>query len=93
MKYGIARTNRFKREYKLMQKRGADMQLLHDVINLLRKGIPLPAKYCDHALTGNFSGTRECHIKPDWLLVYQIEEDILVLTLMRTGTHSDLFKK
>ena len=93
MKYGIARTSRFKREYKLMQKRGADMQLLHDTIDLLRQGIPLPAKYRDHALTGNFSGTRECHIKPDWLLVYQIEEDILVLTLMRTGTHSDLFKK
>ena len=91
MKYGIARTNRFKREYKLMQKRGADMQLLHDAVDLLRQGISLPAKYRDHALTGNFSGTRECHIKPDWLLVYQIEEDILVLTLMRTGTHSDLF--
>jgi len=91
MNYRVKFTNRFKREHKLMQKRGANMQLLNDVVDLLRQGKPLPEKYRDHALIGNYTGARECHIKPDWLLIYQIEDDLLVLTLMRTGTHSDLF--
>ena len=91
MNYRVKFTNLFKREHRLMRKRGANMQLLDDVVDLLRQGQPLPAKYRDHALTGNYRGARECHIKPDWLLIYQIEENILVLTLMRMGTHSDLF--
>jgi len=90
VKYGVIRTSRFKKEYRLMQRRGADMELLHRVIDLLAQGKPLPEKHRDHAMTGNFAGTRECHVKPDWLLIYQIENSILVLTLMRTGTHSDL---
>ena len=90
MKYGVIRTSRFKKEYRLMQRRGEDMELLHRIIDLLAQGKPLPEKHRDHAMTGNFAGTRECHVKPDWLLVYQIEKSILVLTLMRTGTHSDL---
>ena len=91
MKYNVRRTNRYKRDYRRMEKRGADMQLLHDVIDLLRQGKPLPIQYRDHALKGEFIGARECHIKPNWLLMYQIEENVLVLTLMQTGTHSDLF--
>ena len=91
MKYGIVRTSRFKREYRRMQKRGANMELLHRVIELLAQGKPLPDKHRDHALEGSFSDARECHIRPDWLLIYRIEESVLVLTLMQTGTHSDLF--
>ena len=76
-----------------MRKRGLDISLLDDVIDKLRQGIPLEEKYKDHGLSGNFDGFRECHIKPDWLLVYLIENDILTLTLVNTGTHSDIFKK
>jgi len=90
MKYGVIRTTRFKREYKIMQKRGENMALLNHVIELLSQGNPLPEKYRDHWLTGDYKGFRECHVKPDWLLVYRIEKNILVLTLTRTGTHSDL---
>lgn len=85
-------TNKFKRDYKLMQKRGHDVRLLDNVIRMLAKEEKLPEKYKDHALTGNFIGFRECHIKPDWLLIYLVEDDIVTLTLSRTGTHSDLFK-
>ena len=74
-----------------MRKRGLDMSLLDDVVDLLRCGNTLPAKYKDHALTGNYKGFRECHIKPDWLLVYAINEEILILVLSDTGTHADLF--
>ena len=76
-----------------MKKRGMDISALDDVIDTLRQGIPLDKKYRDHALSGNYEGFRECHIKPDWLLVYLIEYDILTLTLVDTGSHSDLFKK
>lgn len=72
-------------------KRGFKIELLDDVIRKLAAGIPLPEKNKDHALTGNFIGFRECHIAPDWLLVYSIEEQELMLYLLRTGTHSDLF--
>ena len=75
-----------------MQKRGLDIALLDEVIDLLRQGKQLDAKYKDHGLSGNFSGFLECHIKPDWLLVYLIENDVLVLTLVDTGSHSDIFK-
>ena len=74
-------------------KRGFKMDLLEDVITLLAMGEVLPDKNKDHALTGNWVGHRECHILPDWLLVYRLEEDVLVLTLTRTGTHSDLLGK
>lgn len=81
----------FKRDYKTIIKRGYNPQLLGDVLNLLCACQPLPARYRDHALSGNFSGYRECHISPDWLLIYKVEKEILTLTLTRTGTHSDLF--
>ena len=63
------------------------------VISMLANEIPLPEMYCDHWLKGNYKGYKECHIQPDWLLIYKIEEDILTLTLAYTGTHSDLFNK
>lgn len=91
MKYEIKFTTRFKKDYKIAKKRNLDINLLHELISLLASGNPLPERYKDHALTGNYQGARECHIKPDWLLIYNIYEDILVLELMRTGTHSDLF--
>lgn len=91
MKYEIKFTTRFKKDYKIVQKRNLDINLLHELISLLASGNPLPERYKDHALIGNYQGARECHIKPDWLLIYNIYEDILVLELMRTGTHSDLF--
>ena len=76
-----------------MKKRGLDVSLLDEVVDLLRQGRQLDEKYRDHALTGDFVVFRECHVKPDWLLVYLIENDILTLTLVDTGTHSDIFKK
>lgn len=82
---------RFKKDYKAILKRGCNPKLLQEVLELLCNGQPLPAKNRDHALTGNYGGHRECHIAPDWLLIYKIEQEILTLTLTRTGTHSDLF--
>ena len=76
-----------------MKKRGLDTDLLDEVVDKLRQDIPLEDKYRDHGLSGNFEGFRECHIKPDWLLLYLIEDDILTLTLVNTGTHSDILKK
>lgn len=76
-----------------MIKRGLDISLLDKVIERLAQGEALEEKYKDHALTGNFVGFRECHIKPDWLLIYLIEENILTLTLVNTGSHSDLLNK
>lgn len=90
--YRIKFSSAFKKSYKLMKKRGLDLSLLDDVIDKLRQGIILEEKYKDHELIGNYKGFRECHIKPDWLLVYLIEDDILTLTLVNTGTHSDIFK-
>ena len=81
----------FKRDYKRIKKRGYNVRLLEQVITLLAEGQELPASYRDHALTGDYSGCRECHIAPDWLLVYEVVEDELLLYLTRTGTHSDLF--
>ncbi len=91
MKYEIKRTSQFKKDYKAMRKRGMKLSDLHDIIEQLANGMKLPPKNHDHALTGNYSGFRECHISPDWLLVYLVTEDVLVLTLVRTGSHSDLF--
>ncbi len=91
MKYEILLTSRFKKDLKAIMKRGYNIQLLQDIVSLLMAGIPLPEKNKDHMLTGNRSGHRECHITPDWLLIYRIDNDVLVLTLTRTGKHSDLF--
>jgi len=83
-------TSAFKKSYKRMKKRGKNLTLLDDVIDDLRQGKTLPAKFRDHELKGNFNGFRECHVQPDWLLIYLIEDDILTLTLVDTGSHSDL---
>lgn len=93
MMYEVKFTSAFKKSYKLMKKRGLDMSALDDVVDTLRQGKPLDEKHRDHVLTGNFAGFRECHIKPDWLLIYLIENNILTLTLVDTGSHSDIFKK
>lgn len=82
--------NKFKKDLKLMKKRGFDENKLWDIVGLLAEETPLPPKNRDHALTGNYIGCRECHIEPDWLLVYEIQNEKLVLILLRTGTHSDL---
>ncbi len=92
-KYTVKTTTLFKKDFKLAIKRGLNVELLENIIALLAMGEPLPAKNKDHALTGNWVGHRECHILPDWLLIYRVEDDVLVLTLARTGTHSDLFNK
>lgn len=84
-------TKKFNKDYKLAVKRGWDIQKLKNVITLIQDGVTLPEKYLDHALSGNYKNYRECHIEPDWLLVYKIENDTLTLVLFRTGSHSDLF--
>lgn len=81
----------FKKDYKRVVRRGYNIQFMETVIELLAKREPLLPKYKDHALTGDYKGCRECHITPDWLLVYQIQDEELILILTRTGTHSDLF--
>lgn len=87
----IRYSSRFKKDYKLIQKRGYNINKLKVVITLICTQEPLPERYKDHLLSGDYEGFRECHIEPDWLLIYKIEKDILTLTLTRTGTHSDLF--
>ncbi len=91
--YDIVWTTQFKKDYKLAVKRHLDIDLLDDNVRALSRGESLPEKNKDHALFGNWEGYRECHILPDWLLIYRIEDDLLILTLARTGTHSDLFGK
>lgn len=81
----------FKKDYKRVIKRGYNVKLMEDVINKLAKLEQLPEKNRDHALSGDYIGLRECHITPDWLLIYEINNDDLILYLTRTGTHSDLF--
>ena len=93
VKYTVKPTTQFKKDYKLAMRRGLDISLLEGVIADLAIGISLPEKNRDHALSGNWVGHRECHVLPDWLLIYRIEDDVLVLTLSRTGSHSDLFGK
>lgn len=92
-KYIVKTTTQFKKDFKLAKKRGLKMELLREVITVLAMGETLPEKNKDHALTGNWIGHRECHILPNWLLVYRLEDEVLVLTLTRTGTHGDLFGK
>ena len=81
----------FKKDYKRVVRREYNIQLMERVIELLANRAPLPPKYKDHALAGDYAGCRECHITPDWLLVYRINDEELILILTRTGTHSDLF--
>ena len=89
--YKIVYTNRMKKDAKRMQKRGKDMNKLVNVLSLLAYGNPLPVQYKDHSLTGNLHDFRECHIEPDWLLIYQIYEDTLVLSATATGSHAEQF--
>ena len=91
MKLDIIASNRFKKDLKLIRKHGMNLKNLEFVIDTLANKKKLDIKYRDHALAGKYKNFRECHIEPDWLLVYKITESVLVLTLYRTGSHSDLF--
>ncbi len=91
MKYDVKFTKQFKKDLKLAKKQQRDLDKLFNVIEKLASGEALNEKYRDHSLTGKYKGVRECHVEPDWLLVYEIKEDVLVLMLYRTGTHSELF--
>ena len=86
----IHRTSQFKKDVKRMGKRGKKFEEFKEVIRRLAAGVTLDAKYREHVLVGQYKGTRECHIEPDWLLIYELTESELIL--IRTGTHSDLFK-
>ena len=92
MELKVKYSSRFNRGLRLAVKRGLDISLLEEVVDKLKARIPLEIKYRDHPLSGKQKGYRECHIQPDWLLIYLIEDDILTLTLIDTGTHADLFK-
>ena len=92
MKYRIEYSTTFKRSYKRAQKRGLPMNELNDAVRTLAEGRKLAAKYRDHALTGQYKSCRECHIQPDWLLIYRIQERLEILDLIDTGTHADIFK-
>lgn len=93
-KYELRFTNRFKKHLKRVEKRNPkNIKKIHETVNLLQKGEPLPERLCDHELTGNFAGHRECHVLPDLLLIYKIYKNLLILELADTGTHSDLFGK
>lgn len=87
----IRYSNQFKKDYKLIKKRGYNIEKLKEVINLLVQDKRLPVEYREHYLTGNYKGFKECHIGPDWLLIYKTENELLTLTVLRTGSHSDLF--
>ena len=84
-------SNRFRRDVKIAAKRGLDVEILKKVVGLLENEIPLPERFRDHALTGDWAGFRECHLRPDWLLIYRVEQERAILHLARTGTHSDPF--
>ena len=92
MNYEVRFTNQFKKDIKLAQKQGKDIEKLFSVVDILASGEPLPAKFRDHDLTGDYKGCRECHIEPDWLLVYEKDNGLLILMLNRVGNHSELFK-
>ena len=89
--YRVVSTPRFDKELERAKRRGLKIKDFDAVVVMLKKDIPLPPKYRDHPLSGKFAGYRECHINPDWLLVYRKYKDELILLLSRTGTHSDLF--
>ena len=92
MKYKIKFTKRFKKDLKQAKKQGKDIEKLFDIIEKIARDETLDERYRDHSLAGNYKGTRECHIGPDFLLIYEKIEEDLVLSLVRTGSHSDLFK-
>lgn len=92
MNYEVRFTNQFKKDIKLAQKQGKDIEKLFSVVDILASGELLPAKFRDHDLTGDYKGCRECHIEPDWLLVYEKDNGLLILMLNRVGSHSELFK-
>lgn len=81
----------FKKDFKRIKKRGYDISRLEKIVELLANEVPLPEQFKDHNLSGNYNGFRECHIAPDWLLIYQVNNNELILVLSRTGSHSDLF--
>ena len=85
-------SNRFKKDLKTIMRRGYNLDLMEEVVDTLLAQGQLDEKYHDHPLSGDYNGFRECHILPDWLLVYRIDDDELMLFLSRTGTHSDLFR-
>lgn len=87
----IRTTSKFRKDLRLAKKKGLNIALLQEVVDVLASGEKLSEKHRDHALTGDWESFRECHIQPDWLLIYKISGDSLILTLVRTGTHSDLF--
>ena len=93
MKYEVKFTTQFKKDLKLAKKQKKDINKLFEVIELLAEGKSLEAKYRDYDLSGNYKGARECHIEPDWLLIYEYRNEILVLVLYRLGTHSEVFDK
>lgn len=93
MKCSIQFTNQFKKDLKLAKKQGKDLDKLFEIINILADEEKLDTKFKDHDLSGSYKGTRECHIEPDWLLIYEIDNNALILMLYRLGTHSELFKK
>ena len=88
--FDVVASNQFKRDLKLAKKRGYNIENLREVVRKLANGEELEAKYRDHVMTGNYIGFRECHIAPDWLLIYRIDGNVLELYLSRTGTHADL---
>jgi mRNA interferase YafQ len=89
--YTVVATNKFKKDYKLCLKRGLDVSILEEVVSILEEKGKLPENYKPHVLKGNFKGLYECHIQPDWLLIWQLEQEIKLISLIRTGSHSDLF--
>lgn len=91
--YKIEFTNKMKKDTKLMKKRGKDISKLTKILDMLANNVKLPTKCNDHQLTGDLKDFRECHIEPDWLLIYKYTDDILIITATGTGTHSDLFGK
>lgn len=91
MKYEVKFTSQFKRDLKLAKKQGKNIDKLFDVISIIAEGKKLDQKYRDHNLGGDYVGCRECHVEPDWLLVYEVMDNVLVLMIYRVGTHSELF--
>ena len=89
--YEISKTGQFKKDFKLIMKRGYDIEKLESVLEILLTGQKLPAQYFEHSLSGSYKSTIDCHIEPDWLLLFRRNDKDKVITLVRTGTHSDLF--
>lgn len=91
MKYDVRPSARFQKDYKRILKQGKDVRKLHDIVALLANGEKLPKALYDHILSDGYSGYHECHISPDWLLIYKMDDHVLVLVLTRTGSHGELF--